>query len=175
LIADAVSKPPRTQITSGENLSGGAGQRPCVHVREIGIVHARVNVLNLYVAPSKPAVTCRKWAEIVGYIKFVESLLHTNFGPATCGNPRETRVFRHLTQHISLDPMITSLHAYQDRGTTAPHPTQKQAAEFIGIDVKTIRRWISQGRLTAYRVGPRLIRVDRESILKLASPIGGAA
>jgi excisionase family DNA binding protein len=56
-----------------------------------------------------------------------------------------------------------------------PHPTQKQAAEFIGVDVKTIRRWISQGRLTAYRVGPRLIRVDRESILKLASPIGGAA
>jgi excisionase family DNA binding protein len=55
------------------------------------------------------------------------------------------------------------------------HPTQKQAAEFIGVDVKTIRRWISQGRLTAYRVGPRLIRVDRASILKLASPIGGAA
>jgi excisionase family DNA binding protein len=55
-----------------------------------------------------------------------------------------------------------------------PHPTQKQAAEFIGVDVKTIRRWIAQGRLVAYRVGPRLIRVDRESILKLASPIGGA-
>jgi excisionase family DNA binding protein len=46
---------------------------------------------------------------------------------------------------------------------------------FIGVDEKTVRRWISQGRLTAYRVGPRLIRVDRESILKLASPIGGAA
>jgi hypothetical protein len=24
-----------------------------------------------------------------------------------------------------------------------PHPTQKQAAEFIGVDVKTIRRWIA--------------------------------
>jgi excisionase family DNA binding protein len=55
------------------------------------------------------------------------------------------------------------------------NPTLKQAAEFIGVDVKTVRPWIAQGRLTAYRVGPRLIRVDRASILKLASPIGGAA
>jgi excisionase family DNA binding protein len=54
-------------------------------------------------------------------------------------------------------------------------PTIKQTADFFGVDAKTIRRWISQGRLTAYRVGPRLIRIDRESILKLASPIGGAA
>ena len=52
-------------------------------------------------------------------------------------------------------------------------PTIKQTAEYIGVDVKTVRRWIAQGRLAAYRVGPRLIRVDRASILKLASPIGG--
>jgi excisionase family DNA binding protein len=56
-----------------------------------------------------------------------------------------------------------------------PQPTIKQSAEFFGVDVKTVRRWIAQGRLTAYRVGPRLIRIDRNSILKLASPIGGAA
>jgi excisionase family DNA binding protein len=56
-----------------------------------------------------------------------------------------------------------------------PQPTIKQTAEFFGADPKTIRRWIAQGRLTAYRVGPRLIRVDRDSILKLCSPIGGAA
>jgi len=29
--------------------------------------------------------------------------------------------------------------------------------------------------LIAYRIGPRLIRLDRESVLKLARPIGGAA
>lgn len=56
-----------------------------------------------------------------------------------------------------------------------PNPDIKKTAEYFDVDVKTIRRWISQGRLTAYRVGPRLIRVDRASILKLASPIGGAA
>ena len=56
-----------------------------------------------------------------------------------------------------------------------PNPDIKKTAEYFDVDVKTIRRWISRGRLTAYRVGPRLIRVDRASILKLASPIGGAA
>jgi excisionase family DNA binding protein len=61
------------------------------------------------------------------------------------------------------------------RGALPPQPTIKQTAEYIGADPKTIRRWIADGRLTAYRVGPRLIRIDRESILKLASPIGGAA
>lgn len=60
-------------------------------------------------------------------------------------------------------------------GALPPQPTLQQTAEHFGVDIKTIRRWISQGRLIAYRVGPRLIRVDRESILKLASPIGGAA
>jgi excisionase family DNA binding protein len=42
------------------------------------------------------------------------------------------------------------------------------------VDTKTIRRWIARGDLIAYRIGPRLIRIDRESILRLASPIGGA-
>ncbi len=60
-------------------------------------------------------------------------------------------------------------------GALPPQPTISQTAEYFGGDVKTVRRWISQGRPTAYRVGPRLIRVDRQSILKLASPIGGVA
>lgn len=56
-----------------------------------------------------------------------------------------------------------------------PNPTIGQTAEHFGVDVKTIRRWIAQGRLSAYRVGPRLIRVDRESIIKLANPIEAAS
>ena len=53
-------------------------------------------------------------------------------------------------------------------------PTIKQTAPYFGVDEKTVRRWIAQGRLVAHRVGPRLIRIDRASILKLASPIGAA-
>jgi excisionase family DNA binding protein len=47
-------------------------------------------------------------------------------------------------------------------------PTQRQivpiaiaaAAKRDGVSTKTIRRYIAAGLLTAYRVGPRLIRVD---------------
>ena len=60
-------------------------------------------------------------------------------------------------------------------GHLPPHPTIKQTANHLGVDARTVRRWISDGRLTAHRIGPRLIRVDRESILKLAAPIGGGA
>jgi excisionase family DNA binding protein len=56
-----------------------------------------------------------------------------------------------------------------------PQPSIKQTAAFFGVDGKTIRRWIARGDLIAYRIGPRLIRIERDSILKLASPIGGAA
>jgi excisionase family DNA binding protein len=52
-------------------------------------------------------------------------------------------------------------------------PTIKQAAEYANVNEKTVRRWISSGRLKAYRYGSRLIRIDRESLLKLARPIGG--
>lgn len=56
-----------------------------------------------------------------------------------------------------------------------PRPTIKQAAEFHGVDEKTVRRWIAQGRLIAYRVGPRLIRLDRESVVNYGRRIGASA
>ncbi|BAW08748.1 conserved hypothetical protein [Nocardia seriolae] len=48
------------------------------------------------------------------------------------------------------------------------------------VDIKTIYRWIDSGYLTAYRVGPRLLRVERSELLAVAKPIeanfpGGAA
>lgn len=52
--------------------------------------------------------------------------------------------------------------------------TIQQAAEAIGVTDKTIRRRISEGTLLAYRVGPRAIRVDRDSLLTLARPLGAA-
>jgi excisionase family DNA binding protein len=54
-------------------------------------------------------------------------------------------------------------------------PTQQHAARYLGLSEKTVRRYIADGRLIAYRVGPRAIRVDRESVLNLARPMGGAA
>lgn len=49
------------------------------------------------------------------------------------------------------------------------------AAELLDVNPKTIRRWISAGRLTGYRVGPRIIRVDLTELEALARavPTGG--
>lgn len=38
------------------------------------------------------------------------------------------------------------------------------AAEHYSVSVKTIRRWIADGRIEGYRVGPRLLRVRLDSL-----------
>ncbi|WML64754.1 helix-turn-helix domain-containing protein [Rhodococcus sp. AH-ZY2] len=38
------------------------------------------------------------------------------------------------------------------------------AADEYGVCTKTLRRWIADGRITGYRFGPRMIRVDLDEI-----------
>lgn len=38
------------------------------------------------------------------------------------------------------------------------------AAEHYEVSRQTVRRWIASGKITAHRVGPRLIRIDLEEI-----------
>lgn len=45
------------------------------------------------------------------------------------------------------------------------------AAEHGDVSTRTIRRYISNGLLTGYRVGPRLIKVDLDELEQLARPI----
>lgn len=45
------------------------------------------------------------------------------------------------------------------------------AATYADVSAKTIRRWISVGRLAAYRVGPRLVKVDLNDLDALATRI----
>lgn len=40
----------------------------------------------------------------------------------------------------------------------------QDAADYYGVSTKSIRRWISDGRLEGYRVGPRLLRVRLDSL-----------
>jgi excisionase family DNA binding protein len=49
------------------------------------------------------------------------------------------------------------------------------AAEYADVDPRTVRRWIASGRLTAYRVGPRLIKVDLNELEAGFHPVGGGA
>lgn len=47
----------------------------------------------------------------------------------------------------------------------------KDAATRYGVSERTIRRRISEGKLPAYRVGPRSIRVAAADLEALATPI----
>jgi excisionase family DNA binding protein len=50
-----------------------------------------------------------------------------------------------------------------------------EAADYIGANPRTIRRYIAAGRLTGYRVGPRLIRVDLVELEAMLRPIPTAS
>ncbi len=47
----------------------------------------------------------------------------------------------------------------------------ENAAEYLGVSTKTIRRYIAAGLITGYRAGPRLIRVDRAELDAMLRPI----
>lgn len=49
-----------------------------------------------------------------------------------------------------------------------------QAAEYAGISTRTIRRYIVDGRITGYRIGPKLIKVDLGELDKITRPIAAA-
>ena len=60
-------------------------------------------------------------------------------------------------------------------GHPRKYATLKQAAEYIGVTDRTIRQMIADGRITGYRNGPRLIRVDLNEIDDaVMQPFGGA-
>lgn len=40
----------------------------------------------------------------------------------------------------------------------------RSAADRIGVSEKTLRRWIAEGRLRGYRLGPRMLRVDADEV-----------
>lgn len=59
-----------------------------------------------------------------------------------------------------------------------PHPEMisvTEAAERLGVNYRTIRRWIAAGRIDAVRVGPRLLKIDAAQLDRVMSPVGGGA
>lgn len=56
------------------------------------------------------------------------------------------------------------------------YATLEQTGEYLGVTSRTIRGMIADGRLTGYRNGPRIVRVDLNEVDdKLMKPFGGAA
>jgi len=63
----------------------------------------------------------------------------------------------------------------QDIPMQAPDPgaelfTVAEAAKLLKVSTTTLHRWLKQGRLHAYRVGPRAVRVHRADLAKLLVP-----
>ena len=59
------------------------------------------------------------------------------------------------------------------RSHSIPAPSRRlrdltEAADYLGVTTRTIRRYIAEGRIAAYRVGDRLIRVDMGDVEALA-------
>lgn len=52
--------------------------------------------------------------------------------------------------------------------------TIAQAADALGVEDSTIRRWIRDGRLPAFRLAGRQVRIDVKAVDALLTPIGTA-
>lgn len=63
--------------------------------------------------------------------------------------------------------------------TPLPRPRKygkiSEAAEYLGVTERTIRQMIADGRLTGYRSGKRLVRVDLNEVDAAMKPFGGGA
>ncbi len=49
--------------------------------------------------------------------------------------------------------------------------TMREVAELLKVSEVTVARWLKQGRLPAYRVGPRAVRVRREDVEQMMEPV----
>lgn len=52
--------------------------------------------------------------------------------------------------------------------------TIPEAAAALKVSPVTISRWLKQGRLPAYRMGPRAVRIRREDLTEVLTPSGHA-
>ena len=53
--------------------------------------------------------------------------------------------------------------------------TVAEAARALGVSPITVWRWVNRGRLNAYRVGPRSIRIPRHEIDTMIQPARASA
>ncbi len=55
------------------------------------------------------------------------------------------------------------------------YATITEVAKYIGVTDRTVRQMVSDGRLTAYSCGRRLVRLDLNEVDAAMQPVGGAA
>jgi excisionase family DNA binding protein len=68
-------------------------------------------------------------------------------------------------------PRATATHRTEPRRIV---PIAAGAEHAGGVNVRTLRRWIADGRLTGYRVGPKLLFVDLDELEQMIRPVSAA-
>src|SRR5947209_3029004 len=86
--------------------------------------------------------------------------------------PDPAILFGALTHCASI---CVAMSIYTTEHSTHDHPDQllsvTQAARSLGVHISTIRRWIKQGKLPAYRVGDKGVRVRSGDLALLLTPL----
>ena len=74
-------------------------------------------------------------------------------------------------------PIVSSSYAAGAHPMTIGQDTElltiAEAARALKVSTVTIHRWLKHGRLRAYRVGPRAVRISRSELGRLLSPRSG--
>lgn len=67
-------------------------------------------------------------------------------------------------------------HPQEEDGLAAPPVwlTRDEAAAYVGCEKRTLDRYIADGTLVAYKLGPRAIRIKRSDLDAIMQPVGSA-
>jgi excisionase family DNA binding protein len=57
----------------------------------------------------------------------------------------------------------------------APNMSVSDAAAYLGVTPRTIQSMLADGRLTAYKLGPRIVRLSQADIDAAMTPYGSAS
>ncbi|WP_183467516.1 helix-turn-helix domain-containing protein [Mycolicibacterium iranicum] len=56
-----------------------------------------------------------------------------------------------------------------------PNLSIADVATYLGVTTRTVQQMIADGRLPAYRLGPRVVRLRRDDVDAALKPYGGAS
>ena len=80
-----------------------------------------------------------------------------------------------MANHKSSPPVPQSVGPNRAERRARRYAKLTEAAEDLGVTDRTIRTMIADGRLTGYRSGTRIVRVDLNELDEAMKPFGGAA
>ena len=76
-----------------------------------------------------------------------------------------------LSTHRFVAPMAVLAYLKGDRFIVEPFLTIAEVAASFAVTERTVRNWIADGKITAYRLAGRLIRIDPRSLDLLYEPV----